>query len=249
VDATVVGARHAVTVVKGPDSVEGIEPTGIEMVDRRITLTTGEATITLEGPNITLDAAASILLSAAADITITGRANIKVAAGAAVRVEAEDGDLVIQGGPMVRLNPEVGGRRAREEAEERGDALPVKAPPGVDLDEGVEAAEDHTWFNPAEPRWFETMTAEGGPWDFKQRGSQYEDFGNFHFGVVGKAMGIPEGVLLRRAGKAAAAKRGADPRFGDPGNGLFGGTAPYGNDPRSEAMIRKGFAHYEKRYR
>jgi len=39
----------------------------------------------------------------------------------------------------------------------------------------------------------------GGPWDFKQQGGQYEDFGNYHYGAVGAALGLPE-LVLRRAG-------------------------------------------------
>ncbi len=54
--------------------------TAREMVAGRISFTTGEATITLEGPNITLEAAANILLRATENVTITGQANIRVEA-------------------------------------------------------------------------------------------------------------------------------------------------------------------------
>lgn len=39
-----------------------------------------------------------------------------------------------------------------------------------------------------------------GPWDLKQQGRQYEEAGNFVYGVTGKALRIPEQVLMRAAG-------------------------------------------------
>jgi len=120
IDAAIVGARHAVTIARAPGA-QGIAATGIEMVDRKITLSTGEATITLEGPNITLAAAAGILLEAASTITVHARRHIQVAAGASVTIEAKDGDVLIQGAPMVRINPEVGGAEQDDEDDDEND--------------------------------------------------------------------------------------------------------------------------------
>ncbi|MBK9265169.1 MAG: type VI secretion system tip protein VgrG [Polyangiaceae bacterium] len=112
VDATWVGDRHAVTMrqTRGGATL----PTGTEMVDGRISVTTGEATITLEGPNITFDAAARILMKAGADIalaagshvTVDATVNMTLKSGAKLVVQADDGDVVIQGGPNVQINPE-----------------------------------------------------------------------------------------------------------------------------------------------
>lgn len=159
-----------------------------------------------------------------------------------------DPDQPVIVGRVDNNNPEAVVKK-RDAEDDLDEALPVEVPPGVDLDEHVEMAEDRKWHEPSDERWFEEMTADGGRWDFRKKGSQYEDFASFHFGLVGKAMGFPEGVLLRRAGKATEARRGSDPSRGDPGNGLWGGTEPYGNDPRSYAMIKKGFEHYDKRYK
>ncbi|MCF6204186.1 MAG: hypothetical protein L3J59_11045 [Methylococcaceae bacterium] len=41
---------------------------------------------------------------------------------------------------------------------------------------------------------------KGGGWDYKQGGSQFENFGNFNYAAVGIAAGIPAGVLLNAAG-------------------------------------------------
>lgn len=240
VDATQVGLRHSVTMAQAPGS-EAITPTAVEMVDRRITLTTGEATITLEGPNITLDAAASILLNAASEITIHGKANIKVMSGASVRVQAQDGDVVIQGGPYVQINPERGGEAV-------GD-LPVEAPPEVDIHDDLDLAEQQRYFNADDPHWFQRQTAAGGQWDPMRWGKPFEEFGFFHLGLVGRAAGIPAGVLLRMEGSRHAQAHGASPERGDPGNGMWGGKAPFGNDPKRHASMQKGIDHYEKNLR
>lgn len=38
--------------------------------------------------------------------------------------------------------------------------------------------------------------------DYKQSSSVYQDFGNFNYGAVGTAVGFPDSVLLREAGRA-----------------------------------------------
>ncbi len=50
--------------------------------------------------------------------------------------------------------------------------------------------------------WFYQMVRNHGPWDYKQGRAEYANFGNFHYGAVGAAAGIPEGILLRGAGTA-----------------------------------------------
>lgn len=245
VDATLVGARHSVTMAQQPNAAPTFPATGLEMVDGKIVLTTGEATLTLEGPNITLNAAASILLSAAADVTVTGKAHIKVMAGASVHIEGEDGDVVIQGGPMVRINPEDYTRRKKGESADP----PMPLPPGVDLDDNLDEAEEMATFDPDAPSWLNDQLKPGGGWDPLQWGAEHRDFGNFHLGLMASAAGLPAGVLLRQAGTNCAKREGTSPEHGDPGNGLWGGRAPYGNRPSDEDMIRKGAAHYDKHYR
>jgi type VI secretion system secreted protein VgrG len=72
VDNTNVGTRHVVTV--------GQTPTSLEMTDLRIVATTGEATVTWNGPDLSLEA----------------RGNITIM--------AHEGDVVIKGGPNVKIN-------------------------------------------------------------------------------------------------------------------------------------------------
>lgn len=246
VDSTWVGERHEVTMRQAAAAT--IPPTGMHMVDGRISLTTGEATITLEGPNITLEAAAQVLMKAGADIAIAAGSHVTVDAqvtmtlksGAKLVIQADDGDVVIQGGPLVQINPV--DRRWRRAGIE--DKLPVEVPPTVDLAMEIEEAEEHGWFDPTSPNWL-CDQMRGGHWDFGKRGEQYVDFQSFHLGIVGAAMRLPEGTLLRQAGTLRR-ERGEllDPAQGDPGNGLWGGTEPYGLTARQHTLIKMGYAFY-----
>lgn len=82
VDESLVGVRHNVTMrqLEREESAEKIGPTFFEMVDRRIVFSTGEASITLDGPNITLEAKGRIF------------------------VHSTDDDVEILGGPWVKIN-------------------------------------------------------------------------------------------------------------------------------------------------
>jgi hypothetical protein len=211
VDAAAIGVRETVHINESE--------TGREMVAGRISLTTGEATITLEGPNITLEAAANILLSAGAsilanagaEVTINGGANVTVNAGASITVasgatavvKAGGGDLVLQGGPMVKINNGGGGGAGGGGGPTMlsfGDVRLV-VPPGVDIKANVQRARKHRHHRPEHVQWFAEMTREGGEWDFLKHSPRYEGFHHFHRGVIGRAMGLPKGALIRHATK------------------------------------------------
>lgn len=89
--------------------------------------------------------------------------------------------------------------------------------------------------SPSDLLWFYNQVRNKGPWDFKQLGSQYSDFGNFHYGAVGKAMGISEQVLLRAAGWAQSKAGTTLNSFGH-----WTKDAPYGDDPEDQLQIRNG---------
>jgi type VI secretion system secreted protein VgrG len=87
IDTTLVGAKYSL-VMATPKALHiekmgepDVEPlaTMIEMIDNKITLTTGKATVVLDGPTITLKA----------------DGDIKIGAG---------GEVVIHGGPFVKIN-------------------------------------------------------------------------------------------------------------------------------------------------
>ncbi|WP_168709812.1 polymorphic toxin type 44 domain-containing protein [Brenneria roseae] len=82
---------------------------------------------------------------------------------------------------------------------------------------------------------FYKLVRNKGPWDFKQQSSKFESFGNFHYGAVGYAGGIPETVLLRAAG--CAQMRAGTHR---PDDGVCWGSEPYGDDPSDQIYIKLG---------
>ena len=79
-----------------------------------------------------------------------------------------------------------------------------------------------------------------GPWDYKQKGHEYEDFGNFNYGATGRATGLSRQMQQRGAGYAQWKSGNRDPR-----DGFFLGLPPYGDDPKDQAMIIKGMEYYE----
>jgi RHS repeat-associated protein len=93
------------------------------------------------------------------------------------------------------------------------------APPGVDINANIEEAARQR-----DVRWFYNQVRNKGPWDYKQQGPEYQNFGNFNYGATGRALGLSEGLLLREAGRAQQAAGTSRP--GDPGSRLnpWGGT-------------------------
>lgn len=114
--------------------------------------------------------------------------------------------------------------------------------------------------------WFREQVRAGGIWDYKWEDpvgiliygrSRYEDWGNFHFGAVAYAAGIPLSAALRAAGKVNVGDNpGRIPReWGTPGllpgnqgklaqaiavAGL-GSQWPYGDDPIDQLWSEQGW--------
>ena len=120
---------------------------------------------------------------------------------------------------------------------------PLIMPKGVNIIGNIALTQNQY---PGNLFWFRDQVTTGGPWDYKKGNSAYEDFGNFHYGVVGRAMGISRTRLLSEAGarqlKDGTSKNG----WGTPNNiGGFGGTPPYGDDPKDQMMIKRGMNWYD----
>ncbi len=109
------------------------------------------------------------------------------------------------------------------------------APPGTDINSNMQLADDK-W----DPFWFYNQVRNKGPWDYKQQGGKYEDFGNFNFGATGYAFGFPLGILQRGAGWA---NQKADPSRKNLGSPW--GEYPYGDDPSDQEQIKSGSSYCE----
>lgn len=225
-DEATVGERFAVTVGDGATAT-----TRIESTSSRIVLTTGQASIILDGPNIHLDAPGEVVVKGA------GR----------VRVESLEADVVVQGGPMVRINP----RGAGEHPEGETGQVPFDFPDGqsaTDFDDAIASYASRAFFDPTNPTYLEEATRKGGELDPTPRGAEDDGLRAFKYAVACRAVGLPEGVVVRRAGALNRKANGASAGKGDPGNGVFGGEAPYGNDDAQLDAMKKGFDFYDATY-
>jgi hypothetical protein len=123
--------------------------------------------------------------------------------------------------------------------------VPAHIPPSVDIDENIKEAEAHK----SNYLWFYEQVHNKGPWDYKQQGREYADFGNFNYGVTGTAAGFTEAALLRIAGWAQVQAGTSRPEWGVPvtlWQALLGvgGQAPYGDDPQDQYWVSQGIKYY-----
>lgn len=121
-----------------------------------------------------------------------------------------------------------------------GRGILPSAPPSISLENNMQETLKNNLFYPSIGSahfytWFYGKVRNGGPWDYKKGQPQYQSFGNFHYGAVGTAGGIPEQVLLRAAGAAQMRAGTSDATFGS-----FWGDAPYGDDPVDQVWIKAG---------
>ena len=111
---------------------------------------------------------------------------------------------------------------------------PPQSPPGVDVNYNILVARNMTfreWYN---------AVRNGGNWDYKQKGSQYEDFGNFNYGATGRAVGIPAQILKRGAGWAQTRAGTSKKDWGKPL-----GSPPHGDDPADQKQIQRGIDYHD----
>jgi hypothetical protein len=120
--------------------------------------------------------------------------------------------------------------------------------------------------------WFYEMVKTGGIWDYKNQfppgvdtkeekkeySRRMANFGNYHFGVVAAAAGIPEQVALRAAGGYqifSGTSEGVElpvPYLEERGFGEFGlpwdlepsWASAYGDDPEDMKWVRRGYDYF-----
>ncbi len=121
-----------------------------------------------------------------------------------------------------------------------GLAPPRNVPPNVDICANIALARQ------LGPLDFYSKVKSGGDWDFKlkdQDHTKYEDFGNYHFGVVGRAAGFSPETLKRAAG-AYQIYKGTSPE----GSGWPFGSPPYGDEFFDYAWIDQGIRDFDTDY-
>lgn len=118
-------------------------------------------------------------------------------------------------------------------------AIYPNAPEGVSIDANMKATREKfgRFAGPTDYYWFYNQVRNKGPWDFKQIGD-FENFGNFHYGAVGYAGGIPEEILLRTAGCAQTKAGTSADSWGN-----CWSNPPYGDDPTDQHYIMLGIEY------
>jgi len=104
------------------------------------------------------------------------------------------------------------------------------------IEENIETAKK---MNPYE--WYNAVRNKG-MWDYKQKNSELQDFGNYNYGVTGKEVtgfGLSDEILKRGAGWA---NRKASPertkQYGE-----WYKEPPHGDDPKDQEQIQKGIEY------
>ena len=121
--------------------------------------------------------------------------------------------------------------------------MPEAIPPGDSVDVHMKIANDQWKKDPAIGAfmsWFYYKVRNHGPWDYKQQDHAWEDYGNFHYGAVGRAGQLPTQILLRAAGFA---QRNAGTQSTKVDWGKWYWRPPYGDDPTDQYWIEQGIEY------
>lgn len=121
------------------------------------------------------------------------------------------------------------------DAEKRyGNLIPKYIPFGVDIIKNHTDSADMNW-NFA--RFFNSVRNKA-KWDYKQQGSQYQDFGNWAFGVESEGFShgmLPDNFFKRGAGWAQTQAGTSKPEWGH-----WWGGGSFGDDPHDQTQIDNG---------
>jgi hypothetical protein len=160
------------------------------------------------------------------DVIVTDRAEVQI---------------LENGAPEVRLKK---GYENGRSAAVSGPMFEPVGPSGSSVDANMELAGQRS------PFWFRKTVPNHGLWDYKQKGHEYEAFGNFNYGAAGRANRIPAPFLFQEAGLAQwRDNEKRDPAFGSPGIRFlpFSGTRSFGDDPVDQYWIEQGIRRHDRR--
>ncbi len=132
--------------------------------------------------------------------------------------------------------------RSRSKTQRACPAVPTH-PANASLAQNISSAKQSVSMVLAAPRlnWFYNQVRNKGPWDYKQQGRAYQNFGNFNFGATGAAAGIQSPILLRGAGYAQEQAGTSTPSWGH----WYNFRGPFGDDPADQEQIKNGIAYYQ----
>ncbi len=111
-----------------------------------------------------------------------------------------------------------------------------EGPTGTSIDDNI--AEAQSWnLLPMLP--FVKAVYTHKRWDYKDKDSSYENFGNVNYGATGRAVGIPRVILQAGAGLAQYKDGTHKPEYGS----FFSST--FGDDPKDQEQIKLGMDYFD----
>ena len=109
---------------------------------------------------------------------------------------------------------------------------PANVPPNVNMCNNEHVAQNMSFYR------FYKAVRSYGKWDYKRLDKKYEDFGNYHFGYVAAAKGIPELIARMGAGFYQIIS----------GTSSFEYFNSFFDDPKDQYWIREGYKDYQQNY-
>jgi Bacterial toxin 44 len=126
---------------------------------------------------------------------------------------------------------------------------PPNIPPGINVMANMEEASHMSGWE------FFLAVNSYGKWDFKndkqfKNRALYENYGNYHYGLVASAFGWEPGTILRMAGLAQHVTDVKNLLRGEKriGRGCVLGGEPYGDDAKDQMWIKEGIRDYLNNY-
>ena len=165
--------------------------------------------------------------------------SVEVPARAPQRLSIPQADVLTRGRPRESLQRMCLNPRPQDERTSTKPAEALAAPLGVDIARNVREAQGMSPFE------FYDAVKSGGKWDYKRIGPQFQNFGNYHFGIVAAAFGWNKEFAKRLAGAYQKYwTNTSKEEWGEP----WSLEGPYGDDPVDQFWIEEGFRAFELRY-
>ncbi|MBS1955705.1 MAG: hypothetical protein JST89_16090 [Cyanobacteria bacterium SZAS-4] len=93
-------------------------------------------------------------------------------------------------------------------------------------------------------------TKDGGKFDIKQKGGEFQKYGNFQWGVYAASMNLPPDVAIKMCGIYKSSENKSEPTWGEVSDLTKDkpGKYPYGQNPADAEAIKEGYKYYTEHF-
>ncbi|MBI2811944.1 MAG: hypothetical protein HYX67_14100 [Candidatus Melainabacteria bacterium] len=93
-------------------------------------------------------------------------------------------------------------------------------------------------------------TKDGGEFDIKQKGGQFQKYGNFQWGVYAASMNLPPDVAIKMCGIYKSGEGKSNSSWGEVSDLTANkpGKYPYGQNPNDAEAIKEGYKYYREHF-